>query len=55
MPVGTLNSSIFRRRSGHAVLMEFDKASQHLVISGKVLVVLQFILSARHSVRTRNA
>jgi hypothetical protein len=52
MPVGTLNSSIFRRRSGHAVLMEFDKTSPHLVASSNLRLVFQLILSARHSIQT---
>ena len=52
MPVGTLNSSIFRRRSGHAELMELNKTNLHLVASSNLRLVFQLILSARHSMRT---
>lgn len=51
MPLGTSNSSVFRKRSGHAVSVEFEKTSWQFVASSKVLAVLQMILPARHSVR----
>lgn len=53
MPLGTPNSSIFRRRSGHAALMEIDKTSFQQVVPGKVRVVLQSILSALHCTACR--
>ena len=40
MPVGTLNSSTYRRRSGHAVWMEIDKKFFHLAVSDQAHVVL---------------
>ncbi|EKD98553.1 MAG: hypothetical protein ACD_23C00376G0003 [uncultured bacterium] len=52
MSVGTLNSSILRRRSGLAVLMELDKAGSQLFASCKMRVMFRLILCARHSRQT---
>ncbi len=49
MPVGTLISLTFRRRSGHAVLMAFDKICFHLVLPDRERVVFQLTLYAWHT------